>query len=55
MLRRIGCVLMIFVFAACVIDKTPLEVKEEQCWNHQTTIRDFEYIKNRYFFVDTFM
>ena len=46
--------LMIFGFEQCVIDKTPLEIEEEPCWNSQTTIRDYEYIKNRYFFVDTF-
>ena len=46
--------LMILGLMQCVIDKTPLEIKEEPCWNSQTIIRDYEYIKNCYFFVDTF-
>ena len=46
--------LMIFGFVRCVIDKTPLDVKESECWDTKTTIRDYQYLKNRYFFVDTF-
>ena len=46
--------LMIFGFIQCHIDKSPLEIEEPECWNTKTTIRDYEYLKNQFFFVDTF-
>lgn len=48
-------VFMISGFITCTIDKTPIGIEEEkECWNNKITIRDYEYLKNRYFFVDTF-
>lgn len=42
-------------FFTCTIDKSPVTSKEEEpCWNQKTTIRDYDYIKNRYFFVDDY-
>ena len=48
-------VLIITIFISCKIDKTPIAAKEEPpCWNKKIIIRDFEYLKNQFFFVDTF-
>ena len=46
--------LLILGLGACITDKTPLETEEQVCWNKIITIKDYEYLKNRYFFVDTF-
>ena len=48
-------VFMISGFITCTIDKTPIGIEEDgECWNSKTTIRDYDYLKNQYFFVDTF-
>lgn len=36
-------VFMIVEFVACAIDKSPLAIEAEKCWNRKTTIHDYEY------------
>ncbi len=46
---------MISGFLTCTIDKTPIGFAEEkECWNSRIIIRDYDYFKKQYFFVDTF-
>ena len=50
--------LIVFLFTiilSCKTDKTPIGVEEEApCWNKKLVIHDYEYLKNQFFFVDTF-
>jgi len=50
-------VLLIFVTVyGCILDKTPIDAdnQKEECWTHKTYVRDYDFLKNRYFFVDTY-
>ncbi len=48
-------VLMVFGFMSCETDKTSIGFEEEEeCWNSKVIIHDYDYLKNQYFFVDTY-